>query len=45
MSQKMEKSRHVGNIIMSRHSKLTSLKNINIFGKKNVAANNNSNNN
>ena len=43
MSQKMEKRRHVGNIIIWRH--LTSLKNITIFEKKNLTGNNNSNNN
>ena len=46
MYKKMEKSRHVGgNIIMWRHWKLTSLKNITIFEKKNLTENNGSNNN
>ena len=43
--KKMEKSRHVGNIIMWYHWKLTSLKNITIFEKKNLTENNSSNNN
>ena len=43
--KKMEKTRHVGNIIMWPNWKLTSLKNITIFEKKNLTENNNSNNN
>ena len=43
--KKMEKSRHVENIIMWPHWKLTSLKTITIFEKKSLTENNNSNNN
>ena len=43
--KKKEKCRHVGNIIMWLHWKLTSLKNVTIFEKKNLTENNNSNNN
>ena len=43
--KKTQKSRHVGNIIMWRHWKLTSLENTTTFEKNNLTENNNNNNN